>query len=328
MRFILVFIFCPFLSICQNLETVIQQGHELAVVTVAISPDSNYIATGSKDGSAKLWETGTGREVKSFLGHQATVTSVEFTSDGKTLVTGSNDKSIRFWDISNGKQLHSIHTDDIVTDVAIDPLMKFFVVAGYGNSGYGDSITAYDFSNKRRLKKISVSPDKGLGSGIDVAISPDGMFLAVGEDNRTTNLYNTRDWSLLKTFSFEEGWCGGCGTRVLFSPDSKNLYTASHNGPVRKYELASFRVEKTYEEATEDLAGFAISPDGKLLARATEKDIIIWNESAGDSIATKKATDEGDFYEMPFRNNRTLISTSSNNTATEWNFTQTKDQRI
>lgn len=328
MRLVFLFIFCPFLSICQNLETVIQQGHELAVVTVAISPDSNYIATGSKDKSAKLWETGTGREVRSFLGHQATVTSVEFSSDGKTLITGSNDKSIRFWAIESSKELHSIQTNDIVTDIGIDPLMKFFVVAGYGNSGYGDSITVYDFNTKRQLKKISVSPDKGLGSGIDVAISPDGMFLAVGEDNRTTNLYNTRDWSLVKTFTFEEGWCGGCGTRVLFSADSKSLYTASHNGPVRKYELTSFRVVKTYEETTEDLEGFAISPDGKLLARATEKGIIIWSESTGDSIASKRSAPEGDFYEVAFRSNRTLISTSNDNTATEWNFAQKKNQRI
>ncbi len=101
---ILVFIFCPLLALCQSLETVVQKGHELAVVAVAISPDSNYIASGSKDKSAKLWEMSTGREVRSYLGHEATVTSLEFTADGKTLITGSNDKSIRFWDVSTWKR--------------------------------------------------------------------------------------------------------------------------------------------------------------------------------------------------------------------------------
>src|SRR5688572_10981519 len=273
MRLILFFIFCPLLLFGQSLETVVQKGHELAVVTVAISPDSNYIATGSKDKSAKLWETSTGREVRSFLGHQATVTSVEFSSDAKTLVTGSNDKSIRFWEVASGRELYAIQTDDIITDIAIDPLMKFFVVAGYGNSGYGDSITVYDFHTKSELKKIPASPDKGLGSGVDVAISPNGIYLAVGEDNRTANLYNTDDWSIVKTFPFEEGWCGGCGTRVLFGPDSKSLYTATHNGPVRKYALDSFKLVRTYEEKMENLKGFAISPDGNTLARATEKEI-------------------------------------------------------
>ena len=56
------------LSKSQSLETIIQKGHELAVIAVAISPDSNYVATGSRDKSAKLWELSSGREVRSFLG--------------------------------------------------------------------------------------------------------------------------------------------------------------------------------------------------------------------------------------------------------------------
>ena len=126
--------------------------------------------------------------------------------------------------------------------------MKFFVVAGYGNSGYGDSATVYDFSSRKVLKKLPTSADKGLGSGVDVAISPDGKWIAFGEDNRTVNLYQTADWRKTKTFEFEEGYCGGCGTRVVFSPDSKNLYLASHNGPLRKYDLKSFNLVRTFRE--------------------------------------------------------------------------------
>ncbi len=81
-----------------------------------------------------------------------------------------------------------------------------------------------------------------------------------------------RRLELIKTFQPEEGWCGGCGTRVAFSSDNKNLYAASHNGPVRKYDLNSFKLIKTYEEKTDDLTGFAISSDGKTLARSTEKE--------------------------------------------------------
>ena len=80
MRLILLSFFVPSCHFPNRLETVIQKGHELAVVTLAISPDSNYVATGSRDKSAKLWEMSTGREVRSFLGHEATVTSLEFTS--------------------------------------------------------------------------------------------------------------------------------------------------------------------------------------------------------------------------------------------------------
>lgn len=322
MRLTFLLIFFPLLSFSQTLETIIQKGHELAVVAVAISADSNYIATGSKDKSAKLWEMSTGREVRSFLGHEATVTSIEFTPDGKYLISGSNDKTIRVWEVYSGKEVYSIITPDIVTDVAIDPKMKFFVV-----SGYGDSATVYDFKSKKVITKIPASPDKGLGSGVDVAISPNGNWIGFGEDNRIVNLYQTSDWKKVKTFEFEEGYCGGCGTRIVFSPDNKSLYLVSNHGPLRKYDLASFKLVKTFEEKTEDLTGLAISSNGKKIARSTEKEVTIWEESSGDSLFTIKADEKGGFHEIAFTlDNKKLIITSDNNTAMFRNIASSKNE--
>lgn len=318
----------PFYCFSQSLETIIQKGHELAVVTVAISADSNYIATGSKDKSAKLWELSTGREVRSFLGHEATVTSLEFTGDGKYLITGSNDKTIRIWEVQSGREVYVISTSDIVTDVAIDPKMKFFIVAGYGNSGYGDSATVYDLNSKKVIAKIPTSADKGLGSGVDIAISPDGHWVGFGEDNRVVNLYESTGWKKMKTFEFEEGFCGGCGTRVAFSPDSKNMYQVSNNGPLRKYELATFKLVRTYQQKTEDLTGFAVSHDGKRIARSTEKEITVWEESSGDSLTTLTAAEKSEFHEIAFSlDNKHIMIASDNNTAMVWNTSENKFER-
>ena len=329
MRLITIFLCLPFLALSQSLETIIQKGHELAVVCVAVSPDSNYVATGSRDKSAKLWEMNTGREVRSFLAHEATVTSVAFTADGKMLLSGSNDKSVRLWDVVTGKEIHSIFSDDIVTDLAIDPKQKFFVVAGYGNSGYGDSLSIYDLASRSKLKKLSVAADKGLGSGVDVSISADGALLAVGEDNRTVNVYRTRDWSLLKMLRPEQGSCGGCGTRVVFSPDNNFLYTASNNGSITKYDIPAFNPIKVYEDNTDDLVGFALAPDGKYIARASEKEIVVWDESTGNNIATITAREKGEFHEIDFTVNTTqLLITSDDNTAFTWNFKTGKNQSV
>ena len=328
MRLILIFLCFPFGVLSQSLETVIQKGHELAVVCVAISPDSNYVATGSRDKSAKLWEMSTGREIRSFLAHEATVTTIAFTPDGKTLITGSNDKTIRLWDVITGNEIHSISTDDIITDLAVDPQQNFFAVAGYGNSGYGDSLTIYDLRSRSKQTKLSVSADKGLGSGVDVSISPNGSLLAVGEDDRTVNVYQTSDWTLVKTLRPEEGSCGGCGTRVAFSPDSKFLYSASNNGAITKYNIPSFDILRIYEEKTEDLVGFALSPDGKSIARASELEIRVWRESDGESIALKKANDQGKFHEIEFAvNSGALVVASDDNTAFSWNYPTDKTQR-
>ncbi len=317
----------PQLSFSQTLETVIQKGHELAVISIAISPDSNFVATGSKDKSAKLWDLRNGREVRSFLGHMMSVTSLEFSSDGKYLLTGSNDKTARIWEVETGKELVSVPSfdDGLVTDVAFDPLNRFFVLAGYSSSGYGDTAVVYDVKTKRVLTKIQVDPDKGLGNGIDIAISPDGKWIGFGEDNRKVRIYKTADWQKVYQFEFEEGWCGGCGTDLVFSPDSKLVYMASHRGPVKKYNLADGKLLKVYEKDPEELTGLAISPDGKKLSRATEKEVVIWNEATGEEISKLGAEEKAEFHEIAFtRDSKRLIITCDNNTAFSWDIQQKK----
>jgi WD40 repeat protein len=329
MRLTLLFLFVSINAMSQSLETIIQKGHELAVVAAAVSPDSNYIATASKDKSAKLWEISSGREIRSFLGHELTVTSVEFSPDGKLLFTASYDKTIRIWDISTGKELEVITTRDLITDLAIDPKQKFFVHCGYARLGTGDSAVVYDYNTRKPIKKIYVEADQGLGTGVDVAVSASGQWVAFGQDNRLVELYETREWQQVKRFEFEEGWCGGCGTRVAFSPDSKSMYLAAHRGPVRKFDLSTFKILKEYDQKNEeDLSGFAISADGKKLARATEKGITVWSESTGDVLGKKNA-ESADFHEITFTNNgNNVIVSCDDNTAFLWNYSRDKNDMV
>ena len=49
-------------SMCMHL------GHSGDVYTVAISPDGQYIVSGSEDKSIKVWELSSGREVHTLTG--------------------------------------------------------------------------------------------------------------------------------------------------------------------------------------------------------------------------------------------------------------------
>jgi WD40 repeat protein len=304
----------------QSLETLIQKGHELAVVAVAISPDSNFVATGSKDKSIKLWDLRNGREVRNFLGHQATVSALQFSADGRWLVSGSRDNTVRGWDVLSGKEIFTISAPEetFITAIAIDPGMKFFATAGYGRT-YGDTVYVYDFKTRRKLAALPANPDKGLGYGVDVVISPDGKWMGLGEDNRVATVFNTQDWKKVYQFDFTEGWCGGCGTKLTFSPDSRTVYMASHNGPVKKYSLHDGKLLHVYEEKPDELSGLAISPNGRWLARATEENVVVWDEASGQEITRLDAEEQGLFHSVAFTlDSKKLIITSDNNTAFEW----------
>jgi WD40 repeat protein/serine/threonine protein kinase len=77
------------------------------VNTLAFSPDGDVLATGASDGSLRLWDPRTGRELVSVFPNLGEVTGVAFGPDGDRLATSSTDGTVRLW---NGRTLDPIMT--------------------------------------------------------------------------------------------------------------------------------------------------------------------------------------------------------------------------
>ncbi|MEJ0057098.1 MAG: hypothetical protein WDN75_16445 [Bacteroidota bacterium] len=73
--------------------------------------------------------------------------------------------------------------------MAFSPDGRYFIAAGYI-----DSANVYDFKTKNLVKKIAVNADKGSGSGMNIAFSPDSKWVAFGQDNRVATVHKTSDW--------------------------------------------------------------------------------------------------------------------------------------
>lgn len=80
-------------------------GHTGWVNCVAYSPDGQYLATGSDDGTAIVWDAATGQSLVTLRGHTDAVDPVAFARYGKYLVTGSLDGTARLWSIPDGRCL-------------------------------------------------------------------------------------------------------------------------------------------------------------------------------------------------------------------------------
>ncbi len=275
-----IFILFHFILFSQNLETVIQKGHDQRVLAVAVSPDSNYVATGSRDRSVKLWELSTGREVRNFLGHDGSINGIAFSTDGKFILTSCSDMTAKIWEVETGKNIFTTEpTTKLLTEVAISPDMKYFVVAGYN-----DEANVYSWGTKKIITKLKVNADQGLGYGVHLSFSSDSKWLAVGEDNYTATIYNTTNWEKVNVFNKEEGWCGGCATWATFSKDNKSVIMGSNKGPVKKYDLATNKLITQYTDKIEELAGLQFSKDEKQIIAITKEEITFWDNATGKEI--------------------------------------------
>lgn len=76
------------------------RGHNHYVQRTAWSADGRRLASAGWDGTARIWDTTTGRELAQLRGHQHRVWSVSWSADGRTLATSSWDRSARLWDLS------------------------------------------------------------------------------------------------------------------------------------------------------------------------------------------------------------------------------------
>jgi WD40 repeat protein len=83
-------------------------GHAGRISSVAFSPDGNFLATGSRDNSIRVWDMQTGTAVQTLIGHKGGVTSVMFAPDGKQLASGSEDNTVRLWEVSTGKTMRTL----------------------------------------------------------------------------------------------------------------------------------------------------------------------------------------------------------------------------
>src|SRR5438105_3123719 len=74
------------------------KGHTEAVYAIGFTPDGKHVLTGSFDRTLKMWETATGKEVKTFggpQGHQNLVLSLSVSPDGQSVASGGSDNTVK-----------------------------------------------------------------------------------------------------------------------------------------------------------------------------------------------------------------------------------------
>lgn len=97
-------------------------GHVRSILDVAFLPDGERVVTASDDGTARIWDIATGRELQVLRAHDSAVERILITPDGRRIVTASADGTVRIWDASSGRELGSLPgSRETPRAIALDP---------------------------------------------------------------------------------------------------------------------------------------------------------------------------------------------------------------
>ena len=334
-------------------------GHEDQVMALTFHPDGWTLASGSDDGTVRLWDlTDPGAEPAVLTGHEGNVSSVAFHPDGRTVASGSDDGTVRLWDLTDPGAESAVLTghEGNVSSVAFHP--DGHTLASGGADG---TVRLWDLTglgvepmvlrgHKDRVRSLAFHPEgRSLASGSydetirlwdltdpgaepavlvghedgvsSVAFHPDGRTLASGSHDDTIRLWDlTALWAEPIALTWHWGWV----TSVAFHADGRTLVSGSHDGTVRLWDLTDPGAEPTVLSWHEgNVWSVAFHPDGRTLASGNwEGTVRLWDLTgpAAEPIVLTGHEDWVSFLAF-HPDGRTLASGSWDDTVRLWDLT-------
>ena len=84
------------------------QGHSDSIYCAAMSPDGKWVATGSYDRTALLWNWREKKIERRFTGHNGAIYDLDIDDTGKVLATASADQTVKLWGLADGSRLDTL----------------------------------------------------------------------------------------------------------------------------------------------------------------------------------------------------------------------------
>jgi WD40 repeat protein len=310
------------------------QGHSSAVESVAFSPDGQRLASASGDGDIKLWDTFTGKQLRTFPGSTYVfnmLTSVAFSPDGQHLASGSGiigkAGEIKLWEVASGKLLRTIkgHTNT-VSGVAFSPDGQRLASASWDGT-----VRIWDVTSGKELFTL-----KGHAGEVNsVTFSADGQRLASagrsGMDAQTKQVVygEVKLWEVAsgKELLTLKGHAHAV-TSVAISPDGRRLASASHDQTVKLWETATRKELRTLEGHTNWVNSVAFSPDGQRLASASrDRTVKLWEVASGRELLTLKGHTD-DIRSVAFSPDGKHLASGGDRTVKLWETATDDEVRI
>ncbi len=248
-----------------NQEQAVLQGHTDVVNAVAISPNGQFIVSGSDDQTLRLW-TRDGQAIGDPLkGHTDGVTAVAVSPDSHYVVSGSADGTLRLWDVqSRTSRVFKGHTDGVLA-VAFSP------------NGY--TIASGSKDQTVRLWSLQGQPigkpfNRHAAPVTAVAFSPDGRTIASGSEADVLWLSNLTGEAVSQPFRGHKQ----AVTAVAFSPSGQTIVSGSKDQTIRLWNRQGQALGDPFQGHQDAVTSLAVSRDGRrIVSGGQDNTVRQWN---------------------------------------------------
>jgi WD40 repeat protein len=243
-------------------------GHLAEIQTASFSNDGRFIVTASLDGTARLWEAGTLRELVpvSPLRHKRPVNSARFNSLGERVVTSCDGGWVTVWDTCGGSRILEFNAhQDVILDASFNPEGTLIVTASQDETA--------------RIWRAETGQPVGEalrhgGWVFQASFSPDGRLVATADFDRVARVWDLRLGQQIAVLRHE-----GPVRSAQFSPDGRYLVTGSWDDhAIRIWDLEAHRLVGPPMRHSANVMHAVFSSDGRRIVSAgSDRTARLWD---------------------------------------------------
>lgn len=144
-------------------------GHDKDINTIKISPNDQYIATGSQDKDIKQWNTNKLKQYGTLSGHTRGIWDIKFSPIKKQLISTSSDKTIRLWSLQDLTciKIFEGHSSPILRSIFLHAGQQILSVDSMGimkqwNIDTNECINTYTSTHTGRQWGLSLLNDENI----------------------------------------------------------------------------------------------------------------------------------------------------------------------
>ena len=228
------------------------QGHTDQITGIAFSRDGRRVLTGSWDGTAKLWDTSTGRVIRTFRVPAAPVGTVALSPDGHQAVTcsGDRDESVKLWDADTGQAIRIPAVLASGSSVVIfSPDGRWILTNGKDNNA-----TLWSARTGQRVRTF-IGHAEEINSA---AFAPDSRTVLTGSGDNTAKLWDVDTGREIRTL---RGHLSPIMS-VVFAPNGRTVFTGSYDGTGKLWDVSTGQ-ELATVLAFSDKSWAVVDPEGR-----------------------------------------------------------------